>query len=272
VTKIRLTGREPLVRKNVMELFLQLGRHLENGRLLELTLTSNGTQLERYARQLFAVGVRRINISLDSLNSDTYRKVTRWGNLAGTLRGIDAAQEAGMQIKINAVALKSVNEHEIEDLISFAHGRGADLTLIEAMPMGDVGVHRADQFLPLSIVRARLETRYAIMDYPLNTGGPARYVRLVETGGRVGFITPLSHNFCESCNRVRVSCTGTIYTCLGQDNAIDLREALRSCPTDGPLQQAINAAIFEKPRGHDFVIDRHVSRPAVARHMSVTGG
>lgn len=272
IRKIRITGGEPLVRKNVIDLFRGLARHLDSGRLDELTLTTNGTQLAKHAKALADCGVRRVNVSLDSLDEDSYRRITRWGELCSVLRGIDAAQAAGLAIKINVVALKGVNEHEIEDLLLFAHGRGADLTLIETMPLGDIGAHRADQYLPLSVVRARLMTRFMFDELSTTTGGPARYVNVRETGRKLGFITPMTHNFCESCNRVRVSCTGTMYSCLGQDNAVDLRQPLRSSVSDDLLDVAIDAAIRDKPRGHDFVIDRDTSRPSIPRHMSVTGG
>ncbi|WP_334148152.1 GTP 3',8-cyclase MoaA [Hyphomicrobium sp.] len=272
IRKIRLTGGEPLVRRNVMDLFRKLSRHLESGALTELTLTTNGTQLAKHACELAALGVRRVNVSLDSLDEDRYRQITRWGDLKATLKGLDEAQAAGLSVKLNVVALRGVNEDELEDLLLFAHRRNADMTLIESMPMGDIGVHRADQYLPLSIVRARLMSRFTFDEDDFSTGGPARYVLVRETGRRLGFITPLTHNFCESCNRVRVSCTGTIYSCLGQDNAFDLRGPLRADPTDRLLQHTIDAAILDKPRGHDFVIDRRLSDPSISRHMNVTGG
>lgn len=272
VRKLRITGGEPLVRKNIIWLFERLGRHLETGGLDELTLTTNGSQLERHAKALRSAGVRRINVSLDTLDPAKFRKITRWGDLGVVMRGIDAAEAAGLQIKINAVALKGVNEHEIEDLMTFAHGRGFDLTLIETMPLGDIEGDRTDQYLPLSIVRARLMDRYTLDDSPHRTGGPARYVTVKETGGRLGFITPLTHNFCESCNRVRLTCTGTLYMCLGQEDAADLRAPLRASDADDALHAAITEAIARKPKGHDFIIDRRSRRPAVARYMSVTGG
>jgi cyclic pyranopterin phosphate synthase len=272
VRRLRITGGEPLVRKNILWLFKSLSRHLESGALEELTLTTNGSQLGRYAADLAACGVRRINVSLDTLDAQKFRAITRWGELANVLAGIAAAERAGIKIKINAVALKGVNEHEIDDLIRFAHGRGADLTLIETMPMGDIDGDRTDQYLPLSIVRARLLDRWTLEDIDYRTGGPARYVRVGETGGRLGFITPMTHNFCESCNRVRLTCTGTLYMCLGQDDAADLRAPLRASRDDAPLLAAIEEAIARKPKGHDFVIDRRSRKPAVARHMSVTGG
>ena len=272
VKKLRITGGEPLVRKNIMALFRALARHLATGRLEELTLTTNGSQLEKYAGDLKAAGVRRINVSIDTLDPQKFRTITRWGDLGTVLKGVETAKRAGIGIKINAVALKGVNEDEIDDLIRFAHGEGHDLTLIETMPLGDIEGDRTDQYLPLSIVRARLLDRWTLEDIPFRTGGPARYVRVKETGGRLGFITPMTHNFCESCNRVRVTCTGTLYMCLGQEDAADLRAPLRASPDNGPLSEAIDAAIARKPKGHDFVIDRRHKRPAVARHMSVTGG
>jgi len=272
VTKLRLTGGEPLVRHGIMTLMSMLSRHLANGALKELTLTTNGSQLEKYASELKARGVERINVSLDTLDPDKFRAITRWGDLGKVLAGIDAAQAAGLHVKINAVALKGVNEDEIGDLLAWAHGRGMDLTVIEVMPLGDVGNTRLDQYLPLSMVRTRLAERYTLEDIDYRTGGPARYVRVNETGGRLGFITPLTHNFCESCNRVRVTCTGTLYMCLGQNDAADLRAPLRSSESNDPLYAAIDEAIARKPKGHDFVIDRRHQRPTLSRHMSVTGG
>jgi cyclic pyranopterin phosphate synthase len=272
VRKLRITGGEPLVRKNILWLFRALSRHLGSGALDELTLTTNGSQLPKYAQELKDAGVRRINISLDTLRADRFKAITRWGDFAGVMAGIEAAEKAGLQIKLNAVALKGINEDEIEDLVAFAHGRGFDLTLIETMPMGDIDGDRTDQYLPLSIVRARLMDRFTLDDIPFRTGGPARYVRVKETGGRLGFITPMTHNFCESCNRVRLTCTGTLYMCLGQDDAADLRAPLRASPDDALLMRAIDEAISRKPKGHDFIIDRRTRQPAVARHMSVTGG
>jgi cyclic pyranopterin phosphate synthase len=270
--KLRITGGEPLVRRDIMSLFRTLSRHLASGALEELTLTTNGSLLQRYARELADYGVRRINVSLDTLDADTFRDITRWGDLAKVLAGIDAAQAAGMRVKINAVALKGVNEDEIETLMRWAHGRGMDLTLIEVMPLGDIEPGRIDQFLPLSVVRARLMDSYTLVEDPYRTGGPARYVRVKETGGLVGFITPMTHNFCESCNRVRLTCTGTLYMCLGREDAADLRAPLRASPDDAVLHRAMDEAIARKPKGHDFVIDRRRPAPAVGRHMSVTGG
>jgi cyclic pyranopterin phosphate synthase len=272
VRKLRLTGGEPLVRRNVMSLFRSLSRHLASGALDEITLTTNGTLLEKYAAELFDCGVRRVNVSLDTRDAALFRQITRLGDLATVMGGIKAAQAAGLKIKINTVALKTLNEEEIPSLIEWAHGEGMDLTLIEVMPMGEIGGGRLDQYLPLSLVRARLEQRYSLTDLPDRTGGPARYVRITETGGRLGFITPLTHNFCESCNRVRVTCTGTIHTCLGQEDATDLRAPLRASADDDLLAQAIDRAIRTKPKGHDFIIDRRRNRPGVSRHMSVTGG
>lgn len=272
VKKLRITGGEPLVRKNIMWLFRQLGRHLESGALEELTLTTNGSQLAKYATELKAAGVQRINVSIDTLEPEKFKTITRWGDLNVVLRGLDAAQNAGLKVKINAVALKDFNEAEIDDLIRFAHGRGADLTLIETMPLGAIEEDRTDQYLPLSVVRARLMDRFTLEESAHRTGGPARYVTVKETGGRLGFITPMSHNFCESCNRVRLTCTGTLYMCLGQDDAADLRKPLRSSADDAALDVAIIEAISRKPKGHDFVIDRRSQKPAVSRHMSVTGG
>jgi GTP 3',8-cyclase len=254
VGKLRITGGEPLVRKNILWLFEALSRHLKSGALRELTLTTNGSQLPKYARALKDLGVERINISLDTLKPDTFKAITRWGDFGQVMAGLEAAELAGLKIKLNAVALKGVNEDEIEDLVTFAHDRGMD------------------QYLPLSIVRARLMDRFTLVDIPYRTGGPARYVKVAETGGRIGFITPMTHNFCESCNRVRLTCTGTLYMCLGQEDAADLRKPLRESPHDATLFSAIDAAIARKPKGHDFVIDRRTNRPAVARHMSVTGG
>lgn len=272
VRKLRITGGEPLVRRNILWLFRALSRHLDSGALEELTLTTNGSQLTKYASELAACGVKRINVSLDTLRPDRFKAITRWGDFANVVSGIEAAEKAGLQIKINAVALKGVNEDEIEDLVRFAHGRGADLTLIETMPLGDIDGDRTDQYLPLSIVRARLMDRFTLRDIPYRTGGPARYVEVKETGGRLGFITPMTHNFCESCNRVRLTCTGTLYMCLGQEDAADLRGPLRASTDDALLNAAIDEAILRKPRGHDFVIDRRTKKPAVSRHMSVTGG
>jgi cyclic pyranopterin phosphate synthase len=272
VRKIRLTGGEPLVRRNIMSLFRSLGRHLQSGALDELTVTTNGSQLERFAAELKAAGVRRINVSLDTLDPEKFKAITRWGDFSKVMAGIRAAQGAGLSIKLNAVALKGVNEDEIPEMVRFAHGEGMDLTLIETMPLGDIDGDRTGQYLPLSLVRARLAEQFTLEPIDYRTGGPARYVRVAETGGRLGFITPLTHNFCESCNRVRVTCTGTLYMCLGQEDAADLRAPLRASEGNDLLYDAIDAAIARKPKGHDFVIDRRHRRPALARHMSVTGG
>ena len=272
VKKLRLTGGEPLVRKNIMHLVEQLGRHLQSGALEELTLTTNGSQLSKCAADLYRHGVRRINVSIDTLDPDKFRKITRWGDLARVLEGVDAAQAAGLKVKINAVALKDFNDTEIPDMLRWAHGRGMDMTVIETMPMGDIEEDRTDQYLPLSQLRADLEERFTLADIPFKTGGPARYVEVKETGGRLGFITPMTHNFCESCNRVRLTCTGTLYMCLGQDDAADLRGALRASESNDLVSNAIDEAIGRKPKGHDFVIDRQTRRPSVGRHMSVTGG
>ncbi len=272
VHKLRITGGEPLVRRNIMSLFRALSRHLESGALSDLTLTTNGSQLADHAAELAAVGVRRLNLSLDTLDPAKFRAITRWGDHARVMAGVDAAQKAGVSVKINMVALQGVNDQEIAPMLEWAHGRGMDLTLIEVMPLGKIEAERADQFLPLSLVEARLKERYTLDEIDYRTGGPARYVRVAETGGRLGFITPLTHNFCEGCNRVRVTCTGTLYMCLGQEDAADLRAPLRASTSDRLLHQEIEAAIARKPKGHDFIIDRGQTAPAVARHMSVTGG
>lgn len=270
VRKLRLTGGEPLVRKNIMHLIRQLSRHLQSGALDELTLTTNGSQLSRYADELAECGVKRINISLDTLDPEKFRAITRWGDLDRVMEGIEAAQKAGLRIKLNAVALKEINEFEIPDLIRWTHGRGIDLTLIETMPLGEIEFDRTEQYLPLSQLRDDLAREFTMTDIPYRTGGPARYVSVAETGGRIGFITPMTHNFCESCNRVRLTCTGMLYMCLGQNDDADLRKALRESDSDDYLGRAIDEAIARKPEGHDFVIERN--RPAVARHMSLTGG
>ena len=272
VNKLRLTGGEPLVRRDVMKLFRSLGRHIGTGALSELTLTTNGSQLARFASELVDCGVKRINVSVDTLDADKFRAITRWGDLSRVLAGIDAAQAAGLRIKINVVALRGVNDEEIPTLIKWSHSRGMDMTLIETMPMGDVDADRTEQYLPLSLVRANLAKEFTLEASDERTGGPARYVRVTETGGRLGFITPLSHNFCESCNRVRLTCTGTLYMCLGQDDAADLRTPLRASADDAIIDAAIDEAITRKPKGHDFIIDRRHNRPAVARQMSLTGG
>jgi len=272
VSKLRLTGGEPLVRRDVMKLFRALGRHLETGALRELTVTTNGSQLGRFAAELYDCGVRRVNVSVDTLDPVKFRQITRWGDLSKVLAGIEAAQAAGLKIKINVVALRDVNEQEIPELIRWSHGRGMDMTLIETMPMGDIDGDRTAQYLPLSLVKATLTKSFTMEPLEDRTGGPARYVRVAETGGRLGFITPLSHNFCESCNRVRLTCTGMLYMCLGQDDSADLRAPLRVSADDAVLDAAIDEAIGRKPKGHDFIIDRRHQKPAVARTMSLTGG
>lgn len=272
VRKLRLTGGEPLVRKGIMTLVESLSRHLKSGALEELTLTTNGSQLAKHAADLVKHGVKRINVSVDTLDAAKFKQITRWGDLAKVLDGIKVAQEAGLHIKINAVALKGVNEHEIPSMIRWCHERNMDLTLIETMPLGDIDGDRTDQYLPLSVVRAQLMDQFTLIDNPYKTGGPARYVTVKETGGRLGFITPLTHNFCESCNRVRLTCTGTLFMCLGQEDAADLRAPLRASESDELLHKAIDEAISRKPKGHDFIIDRAHNKPAVSRHMSVTGG
>jgi GTP 3',8-cyclase len=272
VKKIRLTGGEPLVRKGIMSLVESLSRHLKSGAMEELTFTTNGSQLAKYAGELAYHGVKRINVSVDTLDDTKFRQITRWGDLEKVKEGLAAAKAAGLSIKLNAVALKGVNEHEIPEMIRWAHGQDMDLTLIETMPLGDIDGDRTDQYLPLSRVRASLMDQFTLDDIPYKTGGPARYVRVKETGGRLGFITPLTHNFCESCNRVRITCTGTLYMCLGQEDAADLRTPLRASEGNELLTQAILEAITRKPKGHDFIIDRDHNKPAVTRHMSVTGG
>jgi cyclic pyranopterin phosphate synthase len=269
--KLRLTGGEPLVRKGVLGLVERLSRHLKSGALAELTLTTNGTRLAEFAGDLARLGVRRINVSLDTLKPDLFARLTRGGDLARVLGGIAAARAAGLAVKINTVALAHDNAAEIPELIAWAHGEGMDLTLIETMPMGEVEADRTDQFLSLEAVRRELESFWTLRDLPLSTGGPARYVEIAETGGRLGLITPLSHNFCEACNRVRLTCTGTLHTCLGREDAADLRAVIRSGADDTALVEAIRAAVDAKPQGHDFHIG-HGLGPAVARHMSTTGG
>ncbi len=272
VRKLRLTGGEPLVRRNVMSLVRSLSRHLASGALHELTMTTNATQLARFARELADCGIRRINVSLDTLDAAKFRAITRWGELDKVLAGIESARAAGLAVKINTVALKNLNEDEIPSLLRWAHGSGMALTLIEVMPMGEIGAGRIDQYVPLSLVRARLEREFTLTDIDDDTGGPARYVSVGGTGGKLGFITPMTHNFCESCNRVRITCTGTLHTCLGQEDASDLRKPLRESADDELLSATIDRAIGSKPKGHDFIIDRRHNRPSVSRHMSVTGG
>ncbi len=271
VRKLRLTGGEPLVRKGFMSLVESLSRHLKSGALDELTLTTNGTRLAEFAADLARHGVKRVNVSIDTLKPDLFRTLTRGGDLAKVIAGIEAAQAVGLAVKINAVALAHDNAAEIPDLIQWAHGRGLDMTLIETMPLGEVEADRTDQFLSLEQVRRELSSYWTLTDLPLNTGGPARYVRVEETGGRLGLITPLSHNFCEACNRVRLTCTGTLHTCLGREDASDLRAVLRAGASDADLVEAIRHAVDAKPQGHDFQIARGQA-PATRRHMSTTGG
>ena len=273
VRKLRLTGGEPLVRRNIMSLFRGLSRHLGTGALEELTLTTNGSQLPRFASELADLGVKRVNVSLDTLDSQKFAAITRWGKLDSVMAGLKAAKAAGLGVKINTVALKGVNDGEFHDLIAWAGAEGFDLTFIEVMPLGEIGEGaRLDQYMPLSLVRARIQERYTLEESDYRTGGPARYVRVKETGGRLGFITPMTHNFCEGCNRVRLTCTGTLYMCLGQEDAADLRAPVRASESDETLEMAIHEAISRKPKGHDFIIDRDHNTPAVGRHMSVTGG
>ncbi len=272
VEKIRITGGEPLVRKGIMTLFDNLGRHLGGGGLQELTVTTNGSQLARCAEDLYASGVRRVNVSIDTLDPEKFKAITRWGNFDKVAEGLAAAKSAGLAVKINAVALKGVNEDEFDPMIAWCGDNGYDLTLIETMPLGDIDGDRTDQYLPLSVVRGRLKKSWTLTDIPYRTGGPARYMTVGETGQKLGFITPMTHNFCESCNRVRVTCTGTLYMCLGQNDSADLKTPLRASESNEPLLEAIHEAIARKPKGHDFIIDRRHKRPAVGRHMSVTGG
>ncbi|MEQ9693666.1 GTP 3',8-cyclase MoaA [Shimia sp. SDUM112013] len=273
VQKLRITGGEPLVRREIMTFFNAMSRHLESGRLRELTLTTNGSQLEKYADQLYAAGVRRVNISLDTIDEAKFAEITRWGRLPQVLKGIDAAQKAGLRVKINAVALKGFNEDELIPLTQWCASRDMDLTWIEVMPMGDLGNEdRLDQYWALSDLRARLGEHYTLTDLAERTGGPARYVRLEETGQKIGFITPLTHNFCESCNRVRLTCTGQLFMCLGQEDMADLRAPLRASEDDGALEDAIRAAIRLKPKGHDFDYSRQTVDGQMSRHMSHTGG
>jgi len=270
VTRLRLTGGEPLVRRDIMDLVRTLGRHLGHG-LDELTLTTNGSQLSKHAESLAQAGVRRLNVSLDTLSPDRFRAITRRGRFEDVMSGIDAAQDAGLEIKINMVAMRGVNDDEIEPMMAWAHARNMGLTLIEGMPLGEVGIDRVDTYLPLREMHDSLARRYTLEKLAKKTGGPARYVRVAETGGVLGFITPMSHNFCESCNRVRLTATGQLFLCLGQDDQVNLRDALR----DGglpALDAALDQAMLLKPKGHDFVIDRNRPEPALGRHMSVTGG
>lgn len=273
VRKLRLTGGEPLVRRNVMSLIRALGRHLDSGALDELTLTTNGSQLARFAEELVDAGVRRINVSLDTLDPDKFLDITRWGKFDKVMAGLEAAKRAGLAVKINAVALREINVAELDKMIAWCGDQGFDMTIIEVMPMGDIGGEmRLDQYLPLSMVRAELNKQWTLTDNEFDSGGPARYVDVAETGQKIGFITPMTHNFCESCNRVRLTCTGTLYMCLGQEDAADLRTPLRESESDNLLEAAIHEAIDRKPKGHDFIIDRRRGDSGVGRHMSVTGG
>ena len=270
--KLRITGGEPLVRRDIMRLFGSLARHLDSGALDELTLTTNGSQLARYAEELAACGVRRVNVSLDTLDPVKFRAITRWGDFGKVMAGIDRAQNAGLAVKINVVALKGVNDDEAPAMIRWAHARGLEMTFIEVMPLGEIDGQRVDQYLPLSQLRADLAREFTLLPSHHESGGPARYFEVEETRGRLGFITPLTHNFCEGCNRVRVTCTGTLYMCLGQEDAADLRAPLRQSERDDLLNAAIRAAILRKPKGHDFLIERTGSHASTGRHMSVTGG
>ena len=272
VRKLRLTGGEPLVRRNVMTLINNLGRHVKSGALDELTLTTNGTRLADFAGQLADSGIQRINVSLDTLDKEKFRIITRWGDLSKVIAGLEAAKTAGLKVKINTVAMRDVNDNEFNRMIEWCGDQDFDLTFNETMPMGDIDGDRTEQYLPLSIVRANLGQKWTLEDDCYQSGGPARYTLCRETGKRVGFITPMTHNFCESCNRVRLTCTGTLYMCLGQDDAADLRAPLRQSESNEPLLSAIHEAVSRKPKGHDFFIDRRHNRPAVTRHMSVTGG
>jgi len=272
VRKLRLTGGEPLVRRNIMTLIENLSHHLDSGELDELTLTTNGSQLSRFAKDLVRFGVQRINVSLDTLDPEKFQKITRWGKIEKVLEGLDAAKEAGLKIKINTVAMKNFNENELSEIITWSGKQGFDNTFIETMPLGEIDGERIDQYLPLSKVREQLAAKWTLTDIPFKTGGPARYVSIKETNRKLGFITPMTHNFCESCNRVRLTCTGTLYMCLGQEDSADLRTPLRASESDESLAKAIDDAINRKPKGHDFIIDRENSAPATPRHMSVTGG
>jgi GTP 3',8-cyclase len=272
VKQLRLTGGEPLVRRNIMSFMHAMRRHLDSGALEDLTLTTNGSQLSRFAHELVDCGVKRINVSLDTLDPEKFKQVTRWGNLNKVLAGLKAATNAGLHVKINTVALKNFNDIEIDDMLKWCGDQGYDLTLIETMPMGEIAGDRNDQYLPLSQVRQDLGERWTLTEIDYRTGGPARYVRVEETDAKLGMITPMTHNFCESCNRVRLTCTGTLYMCLGQDDAADLRAPLRASESDVLLENAIDEAIGRKPKGHDFIIDRDTKTPSQSRHMSVTGG
>ena len=273
VEKLRITGGEPLVRRNIMEFFSSISRHLKTGALKELTLTTNGSQLHRFAEQLAEIGIKRINVSLDTLNEEKFSQITRWGRLVQVLNGIDAALAAGIKIKINTVALKDFNEDELEKIVKWCANRKMDLTFIEVMPMGDIGnENRLNQYWPLSDLRKRLTKTWTLKDTDEQTGGPARYVRVYETGQKIGFITPMTHNFCESCNRVRLTCTGELFQCLGQEDQVDLRKVLRKNSEIEPLIKAIHNAISKKPKGHDFDYSRQSISGQMSRHMSHTGG
>jgi cyclic pyranopterin phosphate synthase len=272
VKQLRLTGGEPLVRRNIMSFMHAMRRHLDSGALEDLTLTTNGSQLSRFAHELVDCGVKRINVSLDTLDPKKFKQVTRWGDLNKVLAGLKAATNAGLHVKINTVALKNFNDIEIDDMLKWCGDKGYDLTLIETMPMGEIAGDRNDQYLPLSQVRQDLGERWTLTEIDYRTGGPARYVRVEETDAKLGMITPMTHNFCESCNRVRLTCTGTLYMCLGQDDAADLRAPLRASESDELLENAIDEAIGRKPKGHDFIINRDTKTPSQSRHMSVTGG
>jgi len=272
VTKIRLTGGEPLVRHGIMDLIEKLSRHLQSGQLKELTLTTNGSQLAKYAQRLVELGVRRINVSLDTLNRERFTEITRFGKLEKVLAGLEAARKAGLNVKINTVALRGQTDEELDGLLDYVADNGFDLTFIETMPLGEIGGSRVDHYLPLTEVRARIAERWTLQDTDYATGGPARFVDVAETGQRIGFITPMSHGFCETCNRMRLTCKGTLFMCLGQDNNVDLREIVRGSESDEPLQATIDKALNLKPKGHEFVIDESADGPALNRHMSVTGG
>ena len=272
VKQLRLTGGEPLVRRNIMSFVHAMSRHLDTGALEDLTLTTNGSQLSRFAHELVDCGVKRINVSLDTLDPEKFKQVTRWGDLNKVLAGLKAATDAGLRVKINTVALKNFNDIEIDEMLKWCGDQGYDLTLIETMPMGEIAGDRNDQYLPLSQVRQDLRERWTLTEIDYRTGGPARYLRVEETGAKLGMITPMTHNFCESCNRVRLTCTGTLYMCLGQDDAADLRAPLRASESDELLENAIDEAIGRKPKGHDFIINRDTKAPSQSRHMSVTGG
>jgi cyclic pyranopterin phosphate synthase len=272
VRKLRITGGEPLVRRNIISLFRSLGRHLDSGALDEIVLTTNGSQLERLAQGLFASGLRRINVSLDTLDAAKFLAITRRGKLDRVLAGLAAAKAAGLKVKVNTVALKGVNEDEADDLVAWCGHQGFDLTFIETMPLGDIGGDRTEQYMPVTEIRRRLEQNWSLSDISDNTGGPSRYVRVAETGQRLGFITPMSRHFCDTCNRVRLTCTGILYMCLGKNDSFDLRSPLRTSESDGPLLAAIDEAISRKPKGHDFTIEPGNGHPTMARHMNVTGG